>query len=124
MVFIQYYYFFFFILEYTKIAVFNGIPRNIEINSEIIDTKGNCTPNFFLRYPIDVCMTSGLYIDDKIIICGGIFMDRPTPDYILHAPASKDCYQFNKGATSFESNPGNNKMSHEILVSDIMFENY
>ena len=86
--------------------MFNGINTDYLTNSEMINIKGDCEPNFFPRYPIEVCGASGLYVDDKIVICSGLFVD--SLDSFLNIKSSKDCYQLKKGAESFESNPGKN----------------
>ena len=88
--------------------MFNGFNTGFEpTNSEMINTKGDCEPNLFPRYPFEVVAASGLYVDDKIVICSGFFVDSLSS--MLTFKTSKDCYQLKKGAESFEYNPGMNK---------------
>ena len=83
--------------------MFTGYPTNYANNAEMINVKGECAIDFFPRYPIEVHGTSGLYVDNRIVICGG----SPRREGIFQK-ATKDCYQLRKGAQSFETTPGKN----------------
>ena len=86
--------------------MFTGAYTNFANNGEMINIKGECTVNFFPRYPIDAHCTSGQYINDTIVICSGL-TDLDHEGFFVKA--TKDCYQMKKGARSFETNPGKNK---------------
>ena len=66
-------------------------------NSELIDTEGECRTNIPV-YPLQVTFATGVYIDDKIVICSGFtnWVD------IVFPQITKECYQLEKGADAFE----------------------
>ena len=66
-------------------------------HSELIDTDGECSSNI-PAYPLQVSFATGVYINDKIVICSGFtnFND------IVFPQVTKECYQLEKGADAFE----------------------
>ena len=58
--------------------------------TEIIDLNGTCTVSL-PDYPLKLDGATGVYVDGRIVICGGGYPD-----------ANKKCYQLEKGGETFE----------------------
>ena len=81
----------FFTSEFTKIIVTTGWDGVNPLSStEIIDLNGTCATSL-PEYPMKLDGATGVYVDGKIIICGGGY------------PISNNkCYQLEKGGETFE----------------------
>ena len=74
----------------TKIIVTTGYGSSRELNNtELIDINGDCIASL-PDYPMKIDGATGVYIDGKIIICGGGY------------PVTNKCYQLRKGGKEFE----------------------
>ena len=74
----------------TKIIVTTGYGSSRELNNtELIDSNGDCIASL-PDYPMKIDGATGVYIDGKIIICGGGY------------PVTNKCYQLRKGGKEFE----------------------
>ena len=81
----------FFISEFTKIIATTGWDGFYSLSStEIIDLNGTCSVSL-PDYPMKLDGATGLYVDGKIVICGGGFPN-----------ANRKCYQLKKGGKTFE----------------------
>ena len=78
------------ILEFTKIIVTTGYGNSGYISTtELIDVNGTCTSSLS-DYPIKIKAATGVYVDGKIVICGG------------NSPYSNKCYQLMNDKDAFE----------------------
>ena len=73
---------------FPKILVTTGYNGGDLDNTEIVDVHGDCSTTL-PNYPKRFRGTTGQYIQDEIIICGGGYYD--------------ECYSLKKGASSFEN---------------------
>ena len=81
-------------LEFTKIIIATGkcCFGDYLNNLELIDLNGGCS-SYLPEYPISLAGATGIFIDDKIIICGGI-------DKYMHY--HNKCYQLQHENYSFQ----------------------
>ena len=102
-----------FISALTKIFVTAGMVSNhkgMSRNSELIDLNGECTTTALPDYPLGVLGATGLYIDGKIVICGGSYinskswLNESSHHYkpLRKIPNEKRCYQLEKGNKAFK----------------------
>ena len=78
------------ILEFTKIIVTTGFGNSGDMSTtELIDVNGTCTSSL-PNYPVKIKAATGVYIDGKIVICGGNY------------PYSNKCYQLMNDEDAFE----------------------
>ena len=76
--------------KYTKIIVTTGYSYYRETkNTELIDIDGDCTVSL-PDYPRKIDGATGVYIDGRILICGGGY------------PVTNKCYQLKNGSKGFE----------------------
>ena len=76
--------------KYTKIIVTTGYSYYRETkNTELIDIDGDCTVSL-PDYPRKIDGATGVYIDGRIVICGGGY------------PVTNKCYQLKNGSGAFE----------------------
>ena len=80
---------YFLTLGFSKILVTTGHYNGQLNNTEIIDFFSGCSASL-PNYPKDLEGTTGQFLDDTAIICGGY-------------PYTNECFSLRKGATSFKS---------------------
>ena len=80
---------YFLTLGFSKILVTTGHYNGQLNNTEIIDFFSGCSTSL-PNYPKDLEGTTGQFLDDTAIICGGY-------------PYTNECFSLRKGATSFKS---------------------
>ena len=80
----------FFILVFTKVLVTAGFNLKENIDStEVVDLSTGCSM-FLSNYPKKLAETTGQFLDDKVIICGG------------ENPANSECFALQRQTHSFE----------------------
>ena len=80
---------------FSKILVATGYWRGYTPNTEIVDLSSNCSASL-PDYPKEVRGTTGQFLNDSAIICGGEHDDN-------EGRYSNECYSLEKGANHFET---------------------
>ena len=80
-------------LEFTKIIIATGVANSYMDHLELVDLSGGCNTSL-PKYPLKVSGATGLFIDNKIVICGG---GRYTSKWYTNK-----CYHLKHGNDAFQ----------------------